>query len=287
MDSVPRDFYVYALYHDDGVTPFYIGKGRNRRWLQHERQCQSEKTPKAEIIRSMLARGLDVPKRKLAEGLTNEEAVALEKRLIAEIGRLHEGGPLTNRVAGGAGNWLPSPETRQKLSEHAKGRSEEHRARLAKAFTGRVIGLETRKKIAEAKTGKALSEDHRAKIGKGNAGKSFSDERRHNISVAVKGSAAVAAARKAGADRQKGRTFSEEHRKKLSEARRRRPPASEETRAKISAAKKGNTVNLGRKPSAETRALMSEAQRLRRAAERGSAPNDDRRCAALSQSGDA
>lgn len=105
-----RDFYVYALYRANGVTPFYIGKGRGNRWHIHERDAHFGHSRKDRIIQSMHQSGIrDIPKRKLAEGLTDDEAKALEIHLIATIGRLPNG-PLANHTKGGDGAQDMSPE---------------------------------------------------------------------------------------------------------------------------------------------------------------------------------
>jgi hypothetical protein len=244
------DFYVYALYREDGVTPFYIGKGRGKRWMRHEQSCRRERSHKAHIIRSMLDRGFTVPKRKLATGLSHERALSVERQMIAEIGRQFEGGSLANAVAGGDGNWNPSPETRQKLSEHAKNRSAEHRAKLVAAQTGRPKSAEQTGKMAATKRGQKLSAEHRANIARGNTGRQFTDEQRQKISSSLKGSAAFAEAHARTSAARRGRPLSEELCQKLAEARQRRGPTSDETREKLRA--------LWRSP--EHREKMSKAR---------------------------
>lgn len=111
-----RNFYVYALYRDEYVTPFYIGKGCGQRWLVHEKEAYRFTCRKSRVIQSMWKAGrYEIPKRKLAEGLTDDEAKALEIKLIAEIGRVPNG-PLVNHTDGGDGNSNPSPESSAKRS---------------------------------------------------------------------------------------------------------------------------------------------------------------------------
>lgn len=111
-----RNFYVYALYRDEYVTPFYIGKGCGQRWLVHEKEAYRFTCRKSRVIQSMWKAGrYEIPKRKLAEGLTDEEAKALEIKLIAEIGRAPNG-PLVNHTAGGDGNSNPTLELRARMS---------------------------------------------------------------------------------------------------------------------------------------------------------------------------
>lgn len=111
-----NDHYVYVLYREDGVTPFYIGMGHGDRWNQHERTCAS-KSHKNSIIRQMKARGIRVPKRKLAEGLSRGAAQVLEVSLIALLGR-EPLGPLVNIAVGGGGTigFKHAPETLAKMS---------------------------------------------------------------------------------------------------------------------------------------------------------------------------
>lgn len=98
----PREHYVYALFREDGVTPFYIGMGKGKRWIQHERWHNSDqvKGPKWFIIDRMLKRGLSIPRAKLKENLTVSEALAFEIETIAKIGRYPKG-PLANMTDGG------------------------------------------------------------------------------------------------------------------------------------------------------------------------------------------
>jgi hypothetical protein len=109
-----RDFYVYALFRADGVTPFYIGKGRQYRINIHERTAKRETTHKDRIIQGMQARGETIPKAKLIEGLTDAQAKQIEIDLIQLIGRWPKG-PLANLTKGGDGGDF-SPDARAKRS---------------------------------------------------------------------------------------------------------------------------------------------------------------------------
>lgn len=112
----PREHYVYALYREDGTTPFYIGMGKGRRWLAHDRPNVSDKSPKSNTVRKVKRLLGHIPKAKLAEGLTSVEAFVLEATLIAKWGRIPLG-PLTNFTAGGDGVTGHPPESRAKQSE--------------------------------------------------------------------------------------------------------------------------------------------------------------------------
>ena len=101
--------YVYVLCRPDR-TPFYVGKGVNRRVLAHEAEARQnhpigETNPfKCNVIRKILRQGSTIlyaidsvfPREREQASLVREAA------LIARIGRLHEGGTLTN-LAGGVG----------------------------------------------------------------------------------------------------------------------------------------------------------------------------------------
>ena len=119
---VPRsDFYVYALFLEDGETPFYIGKGCGNRIDVHD--LDARKRPryrKDNIIRDMWARGVAyVPRMKLAEGLTNDMANRIEMDLIRLVGRMPNG-PLANHTDGGDGTINMSPESKARQTEANK-----------------------------------------------------------------------------------------------------------------------------------------------------------------------
>jgi hypothetical protein len=116
-ESVVRtDFYVYILFLEDGVTPFYVGKGRGQRWLIHERDAFKGTYRKDEVLRRMLRSGItEIPKLKIATNLTDPQAKAIEIFLIAAIGRMPHG-LLANHTSGGDGIEDRSPEVRAKTS---------------------------------------------------------------------------------------------------------------------------------------------------------------------------
>jgi hypothetical protein len=119
-----------------------------------------------------------------------------------------------------------SNETRSKLSVAHKGKSkppisEETRAKLKIAANN--VSNETRTKISNSLKGHTVSTETRAKIGAANTGKTHTVETKAKLSVA-----------------RKGKPLSAEHRAKISASSKVRPPVSDETRAKISAAKRKN-----------------------------------------------
>lgn len=155
----PRDHYVYVLYREDGITPFYIGMGVRDRWKHHETRWKYEKrSHKTAIIKSMQQRGIVVPKAKLAEGLSLGDAITMEMRLIAEIGR-EPNGPLTNLTDGGEGVFGLSPE---KIAERT--------ASLKRTYSEHPELRERLSTIQRTRPRTPLSEEHRAKLSATNQG---------------------------------------------------------------------------------------------------------------------
>lgn len=96
-------WYVYIYSEVDG-TPRYVGIGKTRwRWIIHLRE---ETNPRLwNKIKKLRSQGIEMPHRKVAEGLSKNEACAEEIRLIALYGRagIDSGGLLFNRTLGGDG----------------------------------------------------------------------------------------------------------------------------------------------------------------------------------------
>lgn len=136
-DIVPGDgqYYVYAYFRPNG-DPCYIGKGRKRRWLEHEKMPNHYNRHFGSIIRNA---GGSLPKMKLVEKLTNDQAIIIERGLIAAIGR-HPNGPLVNLTDGGDGKYgyVTSAETKRRISIANNGRTHslESRERQSRSTSG-------------------------------------------------------------------------------------------------------------------------------------------------------
>lgn len=116
-------YYVYAYLRLD-LTPYYIGKGKNRRaWDKH----------------GHVKRGIHLPKDSsrivlLQEGLTNEQAMDLETALIKQYGRKDLGtGILYNKTDGGVNPILYGERNGMTGKHH----TEETLAAISNSLTGR------------------------------------------------------------------------------------------------------------------------------------------------------
>lgn len=114
---------------------------------------------------------------------------------LAEIAAISERNTMTpngyNLTLGGDGNTNPTEETRKKYSlrlmgnTHTKGfyPSEETRAKMSAAHTGRKHSEETKRKIGMANTRRVWSKAARAKIGAANARRVWTPEMRQKQSI--------------------------------------------------------------------------------------------------------
>ena len=164
-----KEYYVYAYLREDG-TPYYIGKGKERRaWEQHRSNGKGVHTP-SDYKRIVL----------LHEDLDESEAFDLETELIAKYGRQDLGtGILKNRTNGGEGSSGTSPETNWKKGSSARGktRSESTRLKISKANKERDYPnnhtAEVRQKLSETtkrsweKRPRTLTEEQKQKIRNG------------------------------------------------------------------------------------------------------------------------
>ena len=170
----PNRFYVYAYLrskdsnHGKKYSPYYIGKGKDRRAF------------------STCRRRAPVPKNKnfvvfIQEGLTEKEAFALEKYCIKLYGRLDVGtGILRNFTDGGEGasGSVISEDTRRKLSKASIGnrrrfgkpQTQEAKDKVSQSLLGnqRCLGhlhtQETKDKMSRSHLGKNHTQKSKKKM---------------------------------------------------------------------------------------------------------------------------
>ena len=202
-----KEYYTYAYLRED-KTPYYIGKGKGNRLYKRGSRVFAPPKDKSRIIY-------------LKQNLTEGEAFKHEIYMIAVLGRIDLGtGILHNRTDGGDGvsGYIPSEETRKKISVATKGKNH--------PMYGKTLSDETKRKISEKTRGKKIkpfTEEHRRKLSV--ASKNLSEETRKKLSDANRGES----------NPNYGKTASEETKRKMSEAHKN---PSEETRRKMSGASK-------------------------------------------------
>jgi len=124
------------------------------------------------------------------------------------------------------------------------------RRTFAEKMKGHDVSEETKAKISAANLGREHSKESRLKMSLSRTGKKFSPDRCARMS-----------------ERRKGVSFTDEHRANMVKAWKTRPPATEETRAKLSAALIGNTRRKDTVVTDETRKKLSDAGKLRKDSE--------------------
>lgn len=207
------DFYVYVLFRHDTGQPFYVGKGRGDRWLRHDKDRPSDSNRhKRAVIKRAQDAGAEIPRIKIASGLSEPEAFEIEKLFISAIGRQHVGGPLTNLTDGGDG-------------ESGRIFSAEHRANMGAVRKGRKHSPEHCAKISATSRGRKHSEEAKQKISKGHQGRKrlrgwwSTDEGRRKQRENNRGHS--------------GFNHSEASRAKIRATRAKQPPLSPDIRARI------------------------------------------------------
>jgi hypothetical protein len=280
-----KRFFVYIYFDPKTLTPkyaeykfefepFYVGKGKGKRHLQHVKDAKNtnKNSPKLIKIRALKAQNL-IPIITIIKDCLNEKsAFELEILLIKTIGRMDKNqGPLLNCTNGGQGqiNRSFTDLHKQRISETRKTRHIKHTKETIEKLkiikTGKKRSLETRQKISNAllkrdsetqnkfvysRKDKTNSKEHNKKISDANTGKIVSKQTSEKISKA-----------------NKNKYVSNETRLKLSKAGKGRI-VTEQTRLKLSTSNKGKkrtpkTIKkhriqmIGKKVSEETKLKIS------------------------------
>lgn len=119
-------YYTYIYINPANNIPFYVGYGKNNRYLDHLKEAKRNPKPekskhKLNTIRKILACNLEPIIKIIDANLSKEQAIGLEKFLISFIGRKDLNcGPLTNMTNGGDGRSDWSISQREQISNTLK-----------------------------------------------------------------------------------------------------------------------------------------------------------------------
>lgn len=150
-----------------GFEPIYVGKGKGWRINDHINYVKSNKPRtrnrlKFNKIRKILDSGYEPIAMKIANNLSDSDAYNLERELISLIGRIDlETGPLTNLTDGGEGEcgYKFTEDQRAHLSQAHTGKrlTKEHKRNIGLAVKRRWENEEYRELMSSVHTGKKMS----------------------------------------------------------------------------------------------------------------------------------
>jgi len=125
-NSKSRGYYVYLLIDPRNDMPFYIGKGKNRRYADHfKSNSLKSNSYKNNKIKKIIKMNMEVKIDFIYTNLNEEEAFEKEKLLIQKYGRLDKKtGILTNLTDGGDGvvGRIFTKEEKLKISKRVSGK---------------------------------------------------------------------------------------------------------------------------------------------------------------------
>lgn len=123
LDTRKPGEYIYEEYKFD-FEPIYVGKGKGRRPKNHFTLYKSSNTRFYNKMKSIMSSNVKPDYILLSENLTEKEAFQKEKFFVKLIGRIENGGTLTNLTDAGEGQsgFKFSDESKRKMSISRTGR---------------------------------------------------------------------------------------------------------------------------------------------------------------------
>jgi hypothetical protein len=192
-------FYVYEHWRPDTGTCFYVGKGKDKRaWDMKKMRNRHHMA----ITSKLALLGFFVDVRIVVDQICEETALNLEIDRIAMYGMEN----LSNMTSGGDGLRNPSKETREKISQSQKARFAKPGAResLSRKCKGRITSEETKLKLSATSKNRRHSAKTIEKMKAAAKVRGVSDVTRKAQKAAITG--------------RKRAQFTEETRKKMSDA---------------------------------------------------------------------
>ena len=267
-----NEYYIYHLIDPRTETPFYVGKGKNKRMYYHEKCVKRGIIPNKNKhlfykIKQILNENLSVKYIKIYENLTEPDAW---KKEIEEEQRLKQNGiVLCNLVPCGCGgdtlsNHPNKVDIYRRMSEHRpKTLADEWKKNIGLGLLGKKHSIESREKRSEKfkgeknpMFGKSVPDDVKQKISKSLSGRIVSPETRARLKLVNLGRVRSEETRKKISIAKTGIKLSDEVRKNISLGHM-GLIKSDETRRKLSIS------NTGKKRSDETKRKLSELASVR------------------------
>lgn len=154
-------YYVYAHINPVNLKPFYIGKGKDNRFISTEGRNSFWKNTVNKYGFSAVI---------LADGLTDLQSLEIEKQYIEKFGLRKDGGTLVNLTYGGRGGKTIGDHNRESVIEKCRlSKLGDKNPNYGKpsTFLGKSHTPEAKAKLSLHRKGKKLSPEHKEKVLKG------------------------------------------------------------------------------------------------------------------------